>query len=134
MQLFPANTLSRVFYSDDGSTGMEVALRIVSQYWRLKGSRRHRFIAFEQAYHGDTAGAASLGASAMFGDAGWRWDFPVTQVSTVEELAALPAEVSAETAGVVIEPMVQGAAGIRVWPAGDAARRFGNGVTAQKRS
>src|SRR5688572_28702340 len=118
VQLFPSNTLNRVFYSDDGSTGMEVALRIVSQYWRLMGSPRHRFIAFEHAYHGDTAGAASLGASAMFGDAGWRLDFPVTQVSTVEELEALPAEGSAETAGVVIEPMVQGAAGIRVWPAG----------------
>jgi adenosylmethionine-8-amino-7-oxononanoate aminotransferase len=54
----------------------------------------------------------------MFGEGGWRWDFPATQVSTVEELAALPAEIWAETAGVVIEPMVQGAAGIRVWPAG----------------
>lgn len=118
VQLFPPNTLSRVFYSDDGSTGMEVALRMVSQYWRLKGTRRHRFIAFEHAYHGDTAGAASLGASAMFGEAGRRWDFPVTRVSSVEELAVLPAEIVAEAAGVVIEPMVQGAAGIRVWPAG----------------
>jgi adenosylmethionine-8-amino-7-oxononanoate aminotransferase len=118
VQLFPPNTLSRVFYSDDGSTGIEVALRMVSQYWRLKGARRHRFIAFEHAYHGDTAGAASLGASAMFGEPGWRRDFPVTQVSSVEELAALPADVLAQTAGVVMEPMVQGAAGIRVWPAG----------------
>ena len=118
VQLFPANTLSRVFYSDDGSTGMEVALRIVNQYWRLKGSRRHRFIAFERAYHGDTAGAASLGAAAMFGNWGGLWNFPVTQVSSVAELEALPADVAAETAAVVIEPMVQGAAGIRVWPAG----------------
>lgn len=118
VQLFPANTLSRVFYSDDGSTGMEVALRIVNQFWRLKGSRRDRFLAFEHAYHGDTAGAASLGAAAMFGNGGGRWNFPVTQVSSVAELEALPADVAAETAAVVIEPMVQGAAGIRVWPAG----------------
>lgn len=118
VQLFPANTLSRVFYSDDGSTGMEVALRIVSQYWRLKASRRHRFIAFEHAYHGDTAGAASLGAATMFGNAGWRWKFPVTQVSSVAELEALPAQTAAEAAAVVIEPMVQGAAGIRIWPPG----------------
>jgi adenosylmethionine-8-amino-7-oxononanoate aminotransferase len=126
VRLFPMTTLSRVFYSDDGSTGMESALRIVSQYWRIKGSRRHRFIAFEHAYHGDTAGAASLGASAMFGGAAWRWNFPVTQVSTVEELAALPPDVSAEAAAVVIEPMVQGAAGIRLWPAGTlkAAREW----------
>ena len=118
VQLFPANTLSRVFYSDDGSTGMEVALRIVSQYWRLKGSPRHRFIAFEHAYHGDTVGAASLGAAAMFGNGGGQWKFPVTQVSSVAELEALPADLAEETAAVVIEPMVQGAAGIRVWPAG----------------
>jgi adenosylmethionine-8-amino-7-oxononanoate aminotransferase len=118
VQLFPPDTLTRVFYSDDGSTGMEVALRIVSQYWRLKGSRRHRFIAFEHAYHGDTAGAACLGASAMFGGGGWHWDFPVTQVSRVEDLAALRSDVVAETAALVIEPMVQGAAGIRIWPSG----------------
>jgi adenosylmethionine-8-amino-7-oxononanoate aminotransferase len=97
---------------------MEVALRIVSQYWRLKGSRRHRFIAFEHAYHGDTAGAASLGAAAMFGQEGWRWNFPAMQVSSVAELEALPTEVTTDTAAVVIEPIVQGAAGIRVWPAG----------------
>lgn len=118
VQLFPPNTLSRVFYSDDGSTGMEVALRIVSQYWRLMGSPRYRFIAFEHAYHGDTAGAASLGAAAMFGHEGWRWNFPATQVSSVGELEALPADVAAETAAVIIEPLVQGAGGIRVWPAG----------------
>jgi adenosylmethionine-8-amino-7-oxononanoate aminotransferase len=118
VQLFPPNTLSRVFYSDDGSTGMEVALRMVNQYWRLKGSRRHRFIAFEQAYHGDTVGAASLGAAAMFGNGGGRWSFPVAQVSSVAELEALPPEVGAETAAVVIEPVVQGAAGVRIWPAG----------------
>jgi adenosylmethionine---8-amino-7-oxononanoate aminotransferase len=116
VQLFPANTLSRVFYSDDGSTGMEVALRMVSQYSRLKSSRRHRFIAFEHAYHGDTAGAASLGAAAMFGQQGWRWNFPAVQVSSVDELEALPADMIAETAAVVIEPLVQGAAGIRIWP------------------
>src|SRR6202171_3015431 len=43
VELFPANTLSRVFYSDDGSTGMEVALRIADQYWRVQDSRRNRF-------------------------------------------------------------------------------------------
>jgi adenosylmethionine-8-amino-7-oxononanoate aminotransferase len=118
VQLFPPDTLSRVFYSDDGSTGMEVALRIVSQYWRLKGSPRHRFIAFKHAYHGDTAGAASLGAAAMFGQEGWRWNFPAIQVSSVDELKRLPADLITEAAAVVIEPLVQGAAGIRVWPAG----------------
>ena len=69
VNLFPEEKFGRVFYSDDGSTGMEAALRIVSQYWKLKGSKRQIFISFRNAYHGDTAGAASLGAAAMFG--GW---------------------------------------------------------------
>lgn len=118
VKLFPPNTLSRVFYSDDGSTGMEVALRIADQYWRLRGSRRHRFIAFKNAYHGDTAGAASLGAAAMFRDGVSNWNFPALQVSSVAELEAFPPEAASQIAAVVIEPMVQGAAGIRLWPTG----------------
>jgi adenosylmethionine-8-amino-7-oxononanoate aminotransferase len=118
VKLFPPNTLSRVFYSDDGSTGMEVALRIADQYWRLRGSQRHRFIAFKNAYHGDTAGAASLGAAAMFRDGVSNWNFPALQVSSVAELEAFSPEEASQIAAVVIEPMVQGAAGIRLWPAG----------------
>ncbi len=118
VKLFPANTLNRVFYSDDGSTGMEVALRIADQYWRLRGSGRDRFIAFKNAYHGDTAGAASLGAAAMFREGVSNWNFPALQISSMTELEALPAEEASQIAAVVIEPMVQGAAGIQLWPAG----------------
>ena len=58
--LFPKNTLSRVFYSDDGSTAIEVALKMAVQYHQLTGHpERCRFAAFDHAYHGDTAGAAS---------------------------------------------------------------------------
>jgi adenosylmethionine-8-amino-7-oxononanoate aminotransferase len=64
---------------------MEVALQIADQYWRLRGSHRPRFIAFKNAYHGDTAGAASLEAAAMFREGEAR-----------------------QIAAVVIEPMVQG--------------------------
>lgn len=118
VELFPPNTLSRVFYSDDGSTGMEVALRIADQFWRLQGSRRSRFVAFRDAYHGDTAGAASLGAAAMFRAGLSGWTFPAIQLSTVAELEALPVNESMQVAGVVLEPMVQGAAGIKLWPPG----------------
>ena len=117
VELFPANTLSRVFYSDDGSTAMEVALRIADQYWRLQDAQRNQFIAFKDAYHGDTAGAASLGAAAMF-RSGSNWNFPALQVSSVAGLEALPAKKVAQAAAVVIEPMVQGAAGIKLWPPG----------------
>jgi adenosylmethionine-8-amino-7-oxononanoate aminotransferase len=116
--LFPDNSLSRVFFSDDGSTGIEVALRIADQYWRLRHSRKHQFIAFQNGYHGDTAGAASLGAAAMFQIGSTRWNFPAMQIPNFKVLEALaPAEI-AKTAAVVIEPLVQGAAGIRLWPAG----------------
>src|SRR5258708_38698106 len=80
VDLFQPNSLTRVFYSDDGSTGIEVALRVADQYWRLKNSQRHQFIAFQNGYHGDTAGAASLGAAAMFHSGGSHWNFPATQV------------------------------------------------------
>jgi adenosylmethionine-8-amino-7-oxononanoate aminotransferase len=116
--LFPDSTLSRVFFSDDGSTGIEVALRIADQYWRLRHSRRHHFVAFQNGYHGDTAGAASLGATAMFQVGSTRWNFPAMQVPNIKALETLaPAEI-AKIAAVVIEPLIQGAAGMRLWPTG----------------
>src|SRR5213596_1231084 len=116
--LFPDNSLSRVFFSDDGSTGIEVALRIADQYWKLRHSRKHHFVAFQNGYHGDTAGAASLGAAAMFQIGATRWNFPAMQVPNIKALEALaPAEI-AKTAAVVIEPLIQGAAGMRLWPRG----------------
>ena len=116
--LSPDDSLSRVFFSDDGSTGIEVALRIADQYWRLRHSRKHQFIAFQNSYHGDTAGAASLGAAAMFPIGSTRWNFPAMQVANIRALEALaPAEI-AKIAAVVIEPLIQGAAGMRLWPPG----------------
>jgi adenosylmethionine---8-amino-7-oxononanoate aminotransferase len=118
VELFPKDSLSRVFFSDDGSTGVEVALRIADQYWRLRHSRKHQFIAFKSGYHGDTAGAASLGATAMFQIGPSHWNFPAIQVPNVKALERLsPAEI-AKIAAVVIEPLIQGAAGMRLWPAG----------------
>jgi adenosylmethionine-8-amino-7-oxononanoate aminotransferase len=80
-------------------------------------SRKHQFIAFRSGYHGDTAGAASLGAAAMF-QTGSRWNFPPIQVPDIQALEALaPAEI-AKIAAVVIEPLIQRAAGMRVWAPG----------------
>jgi len=116
--LFPDNSLTRVFFSDDGSTGVEVALRVADQFWRLRHSRKYHFIAFQNGYHGDTAGAASLGAVAMFQIGSTRWNFPAMQVPNIRALEALaPAEI-AKIAAVVIEPLIQGAAGMRLWPGG----------------
>src|SRR5438034_10392293 len=74
--LFAPNSLTRVFYSDDGSTGIEVALRIDDQSRRLQNSRRHQFIAFQHGYRGDTAGAAGRGAAPMFQHGPTRRHFP----------------------------------------------------------
>jgi adenosylmethionine---8-amino-7-oxononanoate aminotransferase len=116
--LFPNGALNRVFFSDDGSTGIEVALRVADKYWRLRRSRRYQFIAFQSGYHGDTAGAASLGAVAMFQTRSPRWKFPATQVSDIKALEALaPAEIAtrrtgrmfgSEYKGVIAEIMVLG--------------------------
>jgi adenosylmethionine-8-amino-7-oxononanoate aminotransferase len=118
VELFPDSPLSRVFFSDDGSTGIEVALRIADQYWRLRHSRRHQFIAFQNGYHGDTAGAASLGAATMFQIGSTRWNFPAMQVPNIRALEALAPAEMAKIAAVVIEPLIQGAAGMRLWPPG----------------
>ena len=118
VDLFPENSLSRAFFSDDGSTGIEVALRIADQYWRLRNLRKHQFVAFKSGYHGDTAGAASLGAAAMFDFGFGHWNFPAIHVPNVTDLDNLsPAEV-AKIGAVVIEPLIQGAGGMLLWPLG----------------
>ncbi|HYS95576.1 MAG TPA: adenosylmethionine--8-amino-7-oxononanoate transaminase [Chthoniobacterales bacterium] len=118
VDLFPPSSLTRVFYSDDGSTGIEVALRIADQYWRLRNSRKHQFIAFQHGYHGDTAGAAALGAAAMFQIGPTRWNFPAIHVPDLKTLDRMSATEAAKIAGVVIEPLIQGAAGMKLWPPG----------------
>jgi adenosylmethionine-8-amino-7-oxononanoate transaminase len=108
--------LPRVFYSDDGSTAMEVALKMALQYWQHRGQRqRTKFIAFTEAYHGDTLGAVSVGGIELFHEAYRPLTFQVLRARNAKQLPALLSE---EVAGVCIEPLVQGAAGMRIWPAG----------------
>jgi adenosylmethionine-8-amino-7-oxononanoate aminotransferase len=113
--LFPPNTLTRAFLSDNGSTAIEVALKMAVQYWQLSGHpARHRFLAFENAYHGDTAGAASVGGITGFHGRFAAMHFPVQRIASTGELPASGEDIAA----VIIEPLVQGAAGIRLWPPG----------------
>ncbi len=119
--LWPPGTLTRVFFSDDGSTAIEAALRMAAQYWQLSGQpQRRRVAAFDQAYHGDTLGAASLGGIPLFKHrAGGATEADtVMRFADMEALEALPAMEAETLAAVTIEPLIQGAAGMRLWPAG----------------
>lgn len=115
-ECFPPRTLTRTFYSDDGSTAVEVAVKMALQYWQLCGRpEKTRFVAFENAYHGDTTGAASLGGVETFTGRFSAIHFPVERAANIEALSQRDPE---NLAAVIIEPLVQGAAGIRLWPRG----------------
>jgi adenosylmethionine-8-amino-7-oxononanoate aminotransferase len=113
---FPQGTLERVFFSDDGSTAVEVALKMAMQFRMQTGEpQRQGFVAFENGYHGDTLGAASLGGVARFFDRFRGLGPEVRHVSGMAGLADLdPRTINA----VVIEPLIQGVNEMRVWPPG----------------
>jgi adenosylmethionine-8-amino-7-oxononanoate aminotransferase len=116
---FPPQTLTRVFYSDDGSTAVECALKMAVQYWQmLQQPERCEFLAFDQAYHGDTLGAASLGGIPAFHGRFQHLGLRVHHVRSPDYLAKIPEDIVQNLAGVIIEPLIQGAAGMRLWPEG----------------
>lgn len=123
--------LGRVFFSDNGSTAVEVALKLAWQYWRNQGEgQRRRFLAFDGSYHGDTFGAMAAGVGSGLYEpfhellfAVDRMPYPATWDDDPEveakEAAALAwldgwlAKNGAEMVAVIIEPLVQGASGMR---------------------
>ncbi len=127
--------LTKVFYSDSGSTAVEVALKMAYQYWALTGRpEKRRFAALTEAYHGDTLGSVSVGGIELFHQRfqhllfeverlpsphPYRWkggtDVLGEAVAAVEKLLT---EKSNELAALVIEPVVQGAAGMWIQPKG----------------
>jgi len=118
VNLFPPSTLTRVFYSDNGSTAIESALKMAMQFGQLTGNPRRKFATFDGAYHGDTAGASSLGGTSMFPDRFTSIHFQPIRVRGVEDLQNLSSEVIADLSAVVVEPLVQGTGGMRLWPPG----------------
>jgi adenosylmethionine---8-amino-7-oxononanoate aminotransferase len=113
--------LTRVFYSDSGSTGAEIALKMAFQYWRQRGeARRTRFVALTGAYHGDTIGSVSVGGIDLFHSM-YRpllFDALKAEPGDAEDMERLLADHEGEVAAVIMEPIVQGAAGILVHPPG----------------
>ncbi len=115
-EFFPEKTLERVFFSDNGSTSVECALKMAVQYRQQTGQpERNHFVAFSNGYHGDTLGAASLGGVGRFFERFRGIGYPVHHISTMDELRDLPSET---IAGVVIEPLIQGVNEMRPWPSG----------------
>ncbi|GAB4130914.1 MAG: adenosylmethionine--8-amino-7-oxononanoate transaminase [Raineya sp.] len=136
LQLLP-NNQSKVFFSDDGSTSCEVALKMALQYWYNQGIKKHKIIALQGAYHGDTFGAMSVGDrnpfNAPFAEKLFEVEFlPFPQCyqaaccagsrafskcrkagACVEKMQALAQ--SGDVAAFIYEPLVQGAAGMRMY-------------------
>lgn len=108
--------LTRVFYSDDGSTAMEVAVKMALQYWQHRQQwQRTKFVAFADAYHGDTLGAVSLGGIDLFHATFKPLLFDVIRVRDMARLRSVADEA---LVAVVIEPLIQGAGGMKLWPRG----------------
>src|ERR1700686_2237651 len=118
--LAPAD-LDRVFFSDSGSVAVEVALKMAVQYWRNQGKRgRTRFLAFTGGYHGDTTGAMAVSDPQGSMHAAFRGllpeqitlDLPIDDESTAAIEAVLTVRAD-EVAALIVEPLVQGAGGMR---------------------
>ncbi|MFA4850990.1 MAG: adenosylmethionine--8-amino-7-oxononanoate transaminase [Bacteroidales bacterium] len=118
LQHLPVNQ-KKIFYSDNGSTAVEVALKMAIQYWSNKGYEKKKIIAFRNAYHGDTFGAMSVSGRGVFTDPFRQYlfnvefiDVPVTgrEDESFNQLKQIAK--SGNIAAFIFEPLVQGAAGM----------------------
>jgi adenosylmethionine-8-amino-7-oxononanoate aminotransferase len=128
--------LKRIFYSDNGSTAVEAALKMAYQYWQNRGKRgRREFVALNHAYHGDTLGAMSVSGDSIFTKPFGPLLFDVhsayspycfrcplglerssCQIDCLQGLRRLLETQHDSIAAVIVEPMLQGAGGMIVWP------------------
>jgi adenosylmethionine---8-amino-7-oxononanoate aminotransferase len=115
--------LTRVFYSDSGSTATEIALKMAFQYQQQRGgrhTRRTRFVHLRHAYHGDTIGSVSVGGIDLF-HAAYRpllFEGHLAEPGDAQDLARILSAHEEEIAAVILEPLVQGAAGMLLHPPG----------------
>jgi adenosylmethionine-8-amino-7-oxononanoate aminotransferase len=132
------SSLTKVFYSDDGSTSVEVALKMAFQYWRNKGiAGRNTFVSLKNAYHGDTIGAVSIGGIDIFHKTFepllfktykavspycYRCEigkeYPGCSLACLDKLEEIFKAHASEIAAMIIEPMIQAAGGMITYPPG----------------
>jgi len=122
LQLAPKN-LAKVFYSDSGSTAVEIAIKMAFQFWQQQGGaakRKIRYVTLENAYHGDTLGSVSVGGIELFHQIfkPLLFDSLVIKNFSFEEADRIFTQHSGEIAACVVEPLIQGAAGMRAQPKG----------------
>lgn len=117
--------LTKVFYSDNGSTAVEVALKMAYQYWQQSEQpNKTKFVALKNSYHGDTLGSVSVGGIDIYHKIYKPLLFEVFQAESpsnnpnfIESVEKILKEHSDEIAGIIIEPLVQAAAGMLIYPA-----------------
>jgi len=121
LSILPDNQ-SRVFFSDDGSTSVEVGIKMALQYWHNKGIKRHKIIAIDGAYHGDTFGAMSVGGPSAFNAPFSSFLFDVDFIAfpsgdndneVIQQFERLTT--GTDVAAFIFEPLIQGAGGMRMY-------------------
>src|SRR4051812_10525982 len=121
LALLPANQ-QKVFYSDNGSTANEVAIKMCLQYWHNRGEARTKILAFKNAYHGDTFGAMAVSGRSAFTAAFDSLLFGVEFIDlpneeNIESLKSQISNLKSELACFIFEPLVQGAGGMIMYEA-----------------
>ena len=116
---FAGTKLQRVFFTDNGSTAIESALKMSIQCRQHRGEDgRLLFGAFASAYHGDTLGASSLGGVSAFTERFSAWGWQPLRFRNMDQLHALDAATVARLNAIVIEPLIQGVNRVHLWPKG----------------
>ena len=122
ISILPEKHFQKVFFSDNGSTAIEVALKMVFQFWHNKNQPKKRILALEGAYHGDTFGAMAIGQRGYFNAPFEHFFFDVDQLEfpTIEKETTLLIQAeelfkTGEFAAIIVEPLIQGSAGMRTY-------------------
>ncbi|MBQ0772297.1 MAG: adenosylmethionine--8-amino-7-oxononanoate transaminase [Sphingomonadales bacterium] len=128
---FLPDSLEHIFFSDSGSTAVEVALKMALGYWHNRGETRQKILVMEHSYHGDTIGAMSVGARGVFNQAYAPLLFDVgtitfpkagSEQATLDQLEAFCKDAENPPAALIVEPLILGAGGMKIYGAATLAR------------